>query len=178
MASATPTTMIQQAVRPSAICDLETNPLQTFDDCVPENDIQFWTPNDNWPRMCWPNIYFGLHEGLNAQDTSTRYKYAIGIGHVLAADTHTTCALLDYCVRRGCCVSCSGDDCNKSVLQRATWLVDRQRSPTIPCFFQVLVDATFNTSKKGTVKLIHDAFGVTGHKKTSSVTNQAAELFD
>jgi hypothetical protein len=170
-------------VRPSATCELGTQPNQTFDDCVyrdsPSNSITFR----------WPNFYTGIHEGLTLRDVSAHYTHTTSIGHLLASSPSTgptgNSALLDFCIRRGYDVSCR-NAVNVTVLRRAIDYVVNcgLRDPITLHFMQVLADAhaLFDTSTNDTADLIRNYIGE--DKDTSmdasdvALLNQIAELFD
>ena len=123
------------SVRPSVTCNVDTKPLQTLGDCV---DYEMYLVDD-W---VWPDIWMGLHEGLDAQETSVEQNCVPSIAYTLAGDPANTCTYLDYCIRRGCNVSCC-DNNGLTVLQRALVYASfvRQPSPRFFIFFQILVDA-------------------------------------
>jgi hypothetical protein len=167
-------------VHPSATCVVAPKPLKTLDDCV--NFLG--QLHNNCFAPTWINIYTGLHEGLSIQEPSIKRGKALSIGHALARDLDHACALLDYCVRRGCNVSCNNEH-NKTVLQLALGHIICIKHPSagLP-FFQVLADthALFDVSKNNTGELIRHYIDVVRddhfYSKTVGILEQVAVMFD
>jgi hypothetical protein len=166
-----------ESVHPPTTCKLLTKPLRAFDDCIPDEYVV------GWAESCWSIIYTGLHEGLDARDTSVKCTYLTCIGHLLTAKLEIACAQLDFSIRRGCDVSrCNLE--NNTVLRQAT-LYCAQESTHTPVgftFFQVLADAhaPYEVSKNNTAELIRKCVNSKPYMNPNAPAfrNRIADLFD
>ena len=172
-----------QPIRPPITCEQATKPLQTFDDCAPDNKNQFISFTARWAESCWPNIYTGLHEGLDARDASAECKYLTCIGHLLTTTVTTACAQLDFSIRRGYDVSHRNQK-KETVLRQAMLCCAQEHThtPVALIFFQVLADAhaPYEVSKNNTAELIRKYIASNPFMSPHAATfrNKIAELFD
>jgi hypothetical protein len=125
-------------IRPSVECVVDLKPLQTLDECT-WNEA---TMVPNWFAPTWSRMYMDLHEGLDAQKLTMHSHRAASVGHVFARVPKISYVHLDYCIRRGCNISCHNMQ-GYSVLRQALMqaALDSGFTPAGLLFFRVLADA-------------------------------------